>query len=382
MKNYRLKYAYWGWREFYASVVPKKGAIGELVGKLRTLSGCDDIILVNSGRTAIRIALKAFKDQQPNKNTVLVPAYTCDAVVQAVVVEGFNIKYIDVDKNLNMSIDILAEEDFSDVLAVIAEHNYGYPIDINKIAALGKTNDFYVIDDAAQVQGINIDGKPMGSFADAGIYSFAQSKTMVSGLSGSGGVLMINNPDLVEPFNAISEKLPCAQSSTIAAMDFIWNWVWQRYTRNVTYYFYRIVGWTQPPPLGLERMNDVNASIILSQYDRLDEIIDGKKQAIATYVKIAKEFPKVRFVQDIENHYIIKLTVLLNAEIKPEDVAKELKKQGVQTRLAYSMPWCYKKPGCDNARSTAENMIELPMYAGISDDDVRDILTKFQKVIE
>lgn len=382
MKKYRLKYAYWGWREFCASIVPSKGAIDDLMGKLKPLSGCDDIILLNSGRSAIRIALKAFNDKKPGKNTVLVPAYTCDAVVQAVTAEGFDIKYIDVDQNLNMSIDILEAEDFSDVLAVIAEHNYGYPIDIEKIFALGKANDFFVIDDAAQIQGIGIGDKPMGSFADAGIYSFAQSKTMVSGISGSGGVLMVNNPDLVSFCTSFSQTLPLAQSGTIAALDFFWNWVWQRYTKLATYYFYRIVGWKQPPPLGLERMNDVNASIVLSQYDRLTGIIKGKKQAIVAYVRVAKEFPNIKFVQDIDGHYIIKLTVMLSDGQNPQEVSKELKKQGIQTRLAYSMPWCYKKPGCDNARNTSENMIELPMYVGMTDDDIRDIFCKFEKVIE
>lgn len=382
MKKYRLKYAYWGWREFCASIVPKKDALDDLMAKLKALSGCDDIILLNSGRSAIQLALKAFKEKTPGKNTVLVPAFTCDAVVQAVTTEGFDIKYIDVDDNLNMSIDILTSEDFSDVLAVIAEHNYGYPIDIEKIVSLGKSNDFFVIDDAAQVQGINIGGKPLGSFADAGIYSFAQSKTMVSGISGSGGVLMINNPDLVDACKSFANNLPLSKNGTVAALNFIWNWAWQGYTKLATYYFYRIIGSEKFSPFGIERMNDINASILLSQYDRLPDIVEGKKHAIAAYVRVAKEFPEIKFVQDISGHYIIKLTVLIMNGQKPEGVKAELKKHGVQTRLAYSMPWCYKKTGCDNARKTSEKMIELPMYAGMSDDDIRDILNIFQKAVK
>ena len=74
--------------------------------------------------------------------------------------------------------------------AIIPVHLGGWPCDMPSIMALAKKHNLYVIEDCAQAIGGEIDGRPVGSFGDASIFSFCQDKIISTG--GEGGAVCFN----------------------------------------------------------------------------------------------------------------------------------------------------------------------------------------------
>ena len=62
------------------------------------------------------------------------------------------------------------------VSAVLVVSMYGNPADYHRIERICKQNKWFMIDDAAQSMGAELDGKPVGTFGNAGFYSFSPGK--------------------------------------------------------------------------------------------------------------------------------------------------------------------------------------------------------------
>jgi len=84
---------------------------------------------------------------------------------------------------------------------------YGCPARIDEIERMAASAGAFVIDDAAQIVGIESNGRVLGGCGDIGIQSFAQSKSVVTGVRGSGGALLVNNQQLEAPVRALYAKL-------------------------------------------------------------------------------------------------------------------------------------------------------------------------------
>jgi dTDP-4-amino-4,6-dideoxygalactose transaminase len=76
--------------------------------------------------------------------------------------------------------------------AILPVHLAGWPCDMPSIMELARTRGLRVIEDCAQAHGARIDGRPVGSFGDAGAFSFCQDKIMSTG--GEGGMLITDDP--------------------------------------------------------------------------------------------------------------------------------------------------------------------------------------------
>ncbi|MFN6972294.1 MAG: DegT/DnrJ/EryC1/StrS family aminotransferase, partial [Rheinheimera sp.] len=148
------------------------------------------VLLLNSARAGIRIALRYAATQQPSRKLVLYPEYICSSVPQAIVEAGFIGKSVAVNDELNMCPHALAALIHEQPLAVILPHMYGVPADITQIESICRQHQVVLIDDAAQVAGIKVNNQLLGTFGDFGVISFAQAKTVVTGVQGSGGVLL------------------------------------------------------------------------------------------------------------------------------------------------------------------------------------------------
>ena len=91
-------------------------------------------------------------------------------------------RYVDISReDLNISFeDIKQRVKREDIL--IAPSLYGNPADICNIESWCRENDVYLIDDAAQAFGSSLNGKNIGSFGDAGLFSFSAGKPTIGGM--------------------------------------------------------------------------------------------------------------------------------------------------------------------------------------------------------
>ena len=164
-----------------------------LVRALSSLFGMRHILLTPSGRSALFLLLRSL----PQKR-VVVPAYTCKAVVEAVLLAGKEILYVEVcpkDFNMNL-VDLKSVIDSSTV--VIATHQFGIPCDIQRICEICSEIGAVVIEDVAAAFGTKVQGRLTGTFSGASFFSFDSTKLINVPLK--GGFIATNDSRL---FNSL-----------------------------------------------------------------------------------------------------------------------------------------------------------------------------------
>lgn len=117
---------------------------------------------------------------------VIVPPYTFIATVAAVLATGAMPVFVDTDP-ATWQIDPAKIESkiTSKTRAIIPVHILGLPADMLKIITIAKKHNLFVIEDACQAHGAEIGGRKVGSFGDAGCFSFQNSKNLAIGEGGS-----------------------------------------------------------------------------------------------------------------------------------------------------------------------------------------------------
>jgi dTDP-4-amino-4,6-dideoxygalactose transaminase len=142
------------------------------IGRLNQLTG-KQWIYAATGRASIYHILKG-KDIK----RILLPAYLCKTVLEPLRKLNIEPVYYDIDsEDLNPSYEsfvTLAEK--YDIKAVLVPSLYGNPADLVSFEQYCKENNIFMIDDAAQSFGAKLDGRYVGTFGDAGFFSFSPGK--------------------------------------------------------------------------------------------------------------------------------------------------------------------------------------------------------------
>lgn len=156
---------------------------------LQTYLGVAHCVLAASGRTALYGLLRALQitADQPSRNEVVLPAYTCPAVAKVVIDLGLQPRLVDlVPTTLAYDPGQLAATVSEATLAVIQVHPFGLPIDIQPVLALARSANALVIEDAAQSLGAKLAGRPVGTVGDYGLFSLGPGKPLSTG---GGGII-------------------------------------------------------------------------------------------------------------------------------------------------------------------------------------------------
>jgi dTDP-4-amino-4,6-dideoxygalactose transaminase len=127
---------------------------------------------------------------------VLVPAYTFIGTVAPVLATGAMPIFVDTDKE-TFQIDVTKIEAkiTPRTRAIVPVHILGLPVDIEKIMAIAKKHKLLVVEDACQAHMAEVNNKRVGSFGDAGCFSFQNSKNLAIG---EGGAITSNNEKFMD----------------------------------------------------------------------------------------------------------------------------------------------------------------------------------------
>ncbi|MFC1627250.1 aminotransferase class V-fold PLP-dependent enzyme [Patescibacteria group bacterium] len=158
----------------------------KLKNKLKDYLRLPHCYLLNSGRSALFLALKSLKLSP--KNQVLHQGFTCSVVPQAIKKTKAQPVEIESRKDsFNLSIKDLKQKITPKTKALIIQHSFGVPDDIDQIKQICQQNNIVLIEDCAHSLGAEYKDKPVGSFADFTILSFGRDKVISSV---SGGALL------------------------------------------------------------------------------------------------------------------------------------------------------------------------------------------------
>ncbi|WMJ68410.1 DegT/DnrJ/EryC1/StrS family aminotransferase [Stenotrophomonas sp. 24(2023)] len=167
---------------------------GDLCAVLGSQLGTPPLQLACSGTAALLIALRTLQQRAPERDTVVVPAYTCPLVPIAVHAAGLRMRLCDTRPgHFDMDPDALRAACSERTLAVLPTHLGGRVADVASAVQIARDVGAWVIEDAAQALGARVDGRSVGLQGDIGFFSLAAGK----GLSlFEGGLLACADPSL------------------------------------------------------------------------------------------------------------------------------------------------------------------------------------------
>ncbi|WP_027014422.1 DegT/DnrJ/EryC1/StrS family aminotransferase [Comamonas composti] len=170
----------------------------ELAPALAQWLGLASVQLTCSGTSALLLALRTLRALEPQRDEVIVPAYTCPLVALAVARCGLRLRLCDLRSDaLDMDGDVLRSLCGPQTLAVLPTHLCGRVADVAQAMACARVVGAYVIEDAAQALGARVGlphgEEPVGWQGHIGFYSLAVGKGLTTF---EGGVLVARDAGL------------------------------------------------------------------------------------------------------------------------------------------------------------------------------------------
>jgi dTDP-4-amino-4,6-dideoxygalactose transaminase len=142
-------------------------------------------------------------DIQPG-DEIIMPSYTFVSTASAFVLRGGVPVFVDIrEDTLNMDERLIEAAITPRTRAIAPVHYAGVACEMDTIMSIAKSHGLKVVEDAAQGAMATYNGRALGSIGDLGAYSFHETKNVISG---EGGALLVNDPELVLRAEIIREK--------------------------------------------------------------------------------------------------------------------------------------------------------------------------------
>ncbi len=204
----RIRLPQGAWRSSLASLIRGDFWEGDQVHKLeRAVTqyiGSEDAVTVPSGRAGFRFIFDSLGIKPGGE--VICSAFGYPVVPFIVKSLGYELRFVDCEMTtLGMDPKLLGEACSEKTEAVIATHLYGVPCQIQAIADIASANGAKLIEDCAHCYGASSNSKKVGTFGDAGCFSFETSKVINTM---GGGVVTVSNPEVASRLREMAAEEP------------------------------------------------------------------------------------------------------------------------------------------------------------------------------
>lgn len=312
----------------------------------------DYCVGVGNGLDALFLTLKALGIKSGDE--VIVPSNTYIATALAVTYVGATPIFVEPDiRTFNIDPANIEKVITDKTKAIMPVHLYGQPCDMDPIMEIAKKSNLYVVEDCAQAHGAKYKGKVIGSFGDAAGFSFYPGKNL--GALGDAGAAVTNNKELAKKIRAFGNY----------GSDYKYHHIYQGNN---------------------SRLDELQAAFLTAKLSHLEKMnIDRRKIA-------------QRYLEGINNPEIILPYVPDYAQPvwhifgvrcdKRSELEKYLNEAGIGTNKHYPIPIhlqeCYENLGFNKgdypvAEKISETELSIPMYYGMTDEEVDYVIEKINK---
>jgi dTDP-4-amino-4,6-dideoxygalactose transaminase len=224
--------------------------VKEFEEKMTKYHGAKHAIGCASGTDALILALKALGIGAGDE--VITTPFTFFATAGSIHRCGAKPVFVDIDPDTyNIDADLIEASITSKTKAIMPVHLFGQPAEMDKIMAIAKKHNLYVIEDNAQGIGSKYDGQVSATIGDIGTLSFFPSKNL--GAMGDGGMCITNsddfaaklfqlrvhgeNPKYIHKWVGLNSRLDSLQAAILSVkLDYLQGWSDAR-RHNAEYYF-------------------------------------------------------------------------------------------------------------------------------------------------
>jgi len=165
-----------------------------------------EVFSLNSGRSSLYLILKAAGVGKGDE--VVIQSFTCSAVANPIKWLEAKPVFCDIGSDYNLDPEDLRKKITPRTKAVIIQHTFGIPADLENINQIARKNDLLVIEDLAHGLGARYKGGKLGTFSDVAFLSFGRDKAISSIF---GGAIITKDKALAAKISRLYAKLKYPQ---------------------------------------------------------------------------------------------------------------------------------------------------------------------------
>lgn len=347
--------------------------VEEMERSLEAYTGAKYAVAVCNGTAALHCACIAA-GIGPGDEVITTPL-TFAASANCALYCGATPVFADIDpETYNIDPDSIRAHITPKTKAIIAVDFTGQAVKHKEIRDICEEFHLVFIEDAAHAIATKYDGKQVGSLADMTCFSFHPVKTITGG---EGGAVTTNNEEYYK-------KLVLAHTHGITHDEAMMEeaphegpWYYEQINLGYNY-----------------RITDFQAALIVSQMSKLEMFAKRRKEIVKKYNEAFSNIPELIVQKEIPESdtcrhlYIIRL-VLDRLTCRRREFFDAMSAENVQCQIhyvpVYWFPYYqhlgYQKGLCPKAEAVYQEIMSIPLYPKMTDQDVEDVIHAVKKVI-
>lgn len=346
--------------------------IPELEKRICEVTGAKYAVAVSNGTAALHVACLATGIGTGDE--VITTPITFAASANCVLYCGGTPVFADINpETYNIDPEDIERKITSRTKAVIAVDFTGQAVEVDRIREICTKHNLIFIEDAAHSLGTKYNGNPVGSLADLTTFSFHPVKTVTGG---EGGIITTNDEDLYQRL-LLYRTHGITREECFMQNEVDGPWYYEQIDLGYNY-----------------RITDMQAALICSQMDKLPMFAKRREEIVEMYDRAFSEMPEIYVQKEIvesdtvRHLYIIRLQ-LDKLKANRRQIFEALKAENIHCNVhyipVYYFPYYeklgYKRGLCAQAEKLYEEILTIPLYYGMSDEDVQSVIDGVRKVI-
>lgn len=342
--------------------------------------GAKHAIAVNSATSALHIACLALGLGQGD--WLWTSPITFVASANCGLYCGAQVDFVDIDpRTYNLCPQALeaklitAENEGKLPRVLVAVHFCGQPCDMQAIHVLSQRYGFKIIEDASHAIGGKYLGEYIGNcrYSDITVFSFHPVKIITTA---EGGMAVTNDDQLAEKMNLLRSH-GVTRDEKLMTHKPDGPWYYQQVELGYNY-----------------RMTELQAALGVSQMERLDAFVARRHQLAQVYYEQLADLPITLPWQHADSYSGLHLYVILlqldHIKKSHRQVFEELRQSGIGVNLHYipvhTQPYYqnmgFKQGDFPEAERYYSEAISLPMYQGLTDDQLDEVVRVLESVLK
>ena len=343
-----------------------------LEAKLCEVTGAKYAVVVANGTAALHLAALAADFKEGDE--VIVSSITFAASSNCVLYCGAKPVFADIRPD-TYNIDPEAVEKLITprTRGIVAVDFTGQSVEHDALGEICRKHGLVLIEDAAHAIGTKYKGRPIGSIADMTCFSFHPVKTVTGG---EGGAITTNDEKLYRRLMRVrTHGITRNMDEMVHPTDAAW------YNEQVE------LGYNY-------RMTDFQAALLLSQLHKLPKFAARRREIVKKYDEAFSRMPELIVQREISESDTVRHLYILRLNLERLSCDRRqffdaLYAENTCPQVHYlPVYWhsYYEKLGygkglCPNAEKYYNEVMSIPLYYGLTDDDVEDVIRAVRKVI-
>jgi len=310
---------------------------------------------ISDGTAALHIILRALEIGPGDE--VITVSHTFIATAEAILLAGATPVFVDIEPDTYlMDVTQLEACITPRTRAIMPVHLYGQIVDMDPLLEIARQNGLHVIEDACQAHGAEYNGGRAGSLGDAAGFSFYFSKNL--GAYGEGGFITTNDDEIARRVRMIRDH------------------------GSARKYYHDLMGFNA-------RLDEIQAVVLRAKLPHLEEWTEKRRMHAAQYSELLQELPITMPIENAENRHVYHLCVIRTPQ--RDELLDWLKENGIGVGIHYPVPVHLQKSmshlgysfgSLPKTEQVVNEIISLPMYAELTDQQIRNIVGVIRNFVE